>query len=55
MNFSSRPIHLAFGGKGMGEDSEKKIGELERMIGRLTMKLAVAKKASALWSLNGSE
>lgn len=50
-----KQAHLAFGGKGMGEDSEAKIAELERMIGRLTMELAVAKKASALWSLNGSE
>lgn len=47
--------HLAFGGKGPGEDSAERIAELERMIGRLTMELAVAKKASELWSLNGSE
>ena len=39
-----KQAHLAFGGKGMGEDSEEKIGELERMIGRLTMELAIAKK-----------
>ena len=50
-----KQAHLAFGGTGRGEDSEEKIAELERMIGRLTMELAVAKKASALWSLNGSE
>jgi transposase len=47
--------HQAFGGTGMGEDSAAKIAELERMIGQLTMELSVAKKASALWSLNGSE
>lgn len=50
-----KQAHLAFGGKGMGEDSAEKIGELERMIGRLTMELAITKKASALWSLNGRE
>ena len=50
-----KQAHLAFGGQGTGEDSAERIGELERMVGRLTMELAVAKKASALWSLNGSE
>ena len=50
-----KQAHLAFGGKGIGEDSAERIAELERMIGRLTMELAVAKKASELWSLNGSE
>ena len=50
-----KQTHLAFGGKGVGEDSAERIAELERMIGRLTMELAVAKKASELWSLNGSE
>ncbi|MGC1308062.1 MAG: transposase [Phormidesmis sp.] len=46
-----KQAHLAFGGKGIGEDS----AELERMIGRLTMELAIAKKASEMWSLTGSE
>ena len=50
-----KQAHQVFGGKGGGEESEARIAELERMIGRLTMELAVAKKASALWSLNGSE
>ena len=50
-----KQAHLAFGRQGIGEDSAERIAELERMIGRLTMELAVAKKASALWSLNGSE
>ena len=50
-----KQAHLAFGGKGQGEDSAERIAELERMIGRLTMELAVAKKASDMWSLNGSE
>ncbi|NJM96053.1 MAG: IS3 family transposase [Phormidesmis sp. RL_2_1] len=40
-----KQAHLAFGGKGVGEDSAERIAELERMIGRLTMELAVAKKA----------
>ncbi|MEM9091835.1 MAG: IS3 family transposase [Cyanobacteria bacterium P01_F01_bin.53] len=48
-----KQAHLAFGGKGIGEDSAERIADLERMIGRLTMELAVAKKASELWSLNG--
>ncbi|MEO0888260.1 MAG: IS3 family transposase [Cyanobacteria bacterium J06648_10] len=48
-----KQAHLAFGGKGIGEDSAERIAELERMVGRLTMELAVAKKASELWSLNG--
>jgi transposase len=50
-----KQAHQAFGGQGMGEDSAAKIAELERMIGQLTMELSVAKKASALWSLNGNE
>ena len=47
--------HLALGGKGVGEDSGERIAELERMVGRLTMELAVAKKASDVWNLPGSE
>ena len=50
-----KQAHLAFGGSGIGEDSAERISELERMIGRLTMELAVAKKASELWRLSGSE
>jgi transposase len=50
-----KQAHQAFGGTGTGDESATKIAELERMIGQLTMELAVAKKASALWSLNGSE
>ena len=50
-----KQAHLAFGGPGVGEDSAERIAELERMIGRLTMELAVAKKASNLRSLSGNE
>ena len=50
-----KQAHLAFGGQGVGEDSGEKIAELERMVGRLTMELAVAKKASKMWSLSGNE
>ena len=50
-----RQAHQAFGRKGPGEDAAERIAELERMIGRLTMELAVAKKASDMWSLTGSE
>ena len=50
-----KQAHQAFGSKGTSEDSAAKIAELERMIGQLTMELSIAKKASALWSLNGSE
>ena len=50
-----KQAHLAFRGKGIGEDSAERIAELERMIGRLTMELAVAKKASDMWSLTGNE
>ncbi|MEL6941007.1 MAG: IS3 family transposase [Cyanobacteria bacterium J06598_1] len=45
-NEFTKQAHLAFGGKGLGDDSSERIAELERMIGRLTMELAVAKKAS---------
>ncbi|MDV3350863.1 IS3 family transposase [Leptothoe sp. LEGE 181152] len=41
-----KQAHLAFGGKGGGNESAERIAELERMVGRLTMELAVAKKAS---------
>ncbi len=50
-----KQAHLAFGGTGVGEDSSERIAELERMIGRLTMELAVAKKASEQWNLSGNE
>ena len=50
-----KQAHLAFSGKGIGEDSAERIADLERMIGRLTIELAVAKKASDMWSLNGNE
>ena len=50
-----KQAHLAFGDKGVGDNSAERIAELERMVGRLTMELAVAKKASDLWNLNGSE
>ena len=39
-----KQAHLAFGGSGIGEDSAERTAELEQMIGRLTMELAVAKK-----------
>ena len=47
--------HLAFGGKGGGNESAERIVELEYMVGRLTMELAVAKKASDVWNLSGSK
>lgn len=50
-----KQAHLAFGGKGVGEDSADRIAELERMIGRLTMELSVAKKVSDVWNLSGNE
>ena len=50
-----KQAHLAFGDKGVGDNSAERIAELERMVGRLTMELAVAKKASDLWHLNGSK
>ncbi|MEM9005771.1 MAG: transposase [Cyanobacteria bacterium P01_F01_bin.86] len=50
-----KQAHLAFAYKGVGDNSAERIAELERMVGRLTMELAVAKKASNLWHLNGSE
>ena len=50
-----KQAHLAFVSKGLGDNSAERIAELERMVGRLTMELAVAKKASDLWHLNGSE
>ena len=52
---SLKQAHLAFGDKGVGDNSAERIAELERMIGRLTMELAIAKKVSNLWNLNGSE
>lgn len=50
-----KQAHLAFRGPSVGEESGEKIAELERMVGRLTMELAVAKKASELWRLSGSD
>ena len=50
-----KQAHLAFGGKGGGNESAERIAELERMVGRLTMELAVAKKASDMSNLTGNE
>lgn len=50
-----KQAHLAFGGKGGGNDSAERIAELDRMVGRLTMALSVAKKASDRWNLSGNE
>lgn len=46
--------HRAFEGKEATDESAQRIAELERMIGRLTMELEVAKKASDAWNLNGN-
>ena len=47
--------HRAFDGKKASGESAERIAELERMVGRLTMELDVAKKASRLWHLSGDE
>ncbi len=47
-----------FGGDAQQQRAQERIAELERLVGRLTLELEVAKKASQLWSLrsrkNGS-
>jgi transposase len=49
-----KKAHHAFEGKEGNDEGAERIGELERMIGRLTMELEVAKKASGMWNLNGN-
>jgi transposase len=41
-------LETLFQGEGQRSQDEDRIAELERMVGRLTMELEVAKKASAL-------
>jgi transposase-like protein len=41
-------LETLFQGEGRRSQDEDRIAELERMVGRLTMELEVAKKASAL-------
>lgn len=50
-----KQAHRAFEGKEATDENSQRIAELERMIGRLTMELEVAKKASDAWNLSGSE
>jgi len=38
-----------FGSTSNGSDAQERMAELERMVGRLTLELEVAKKASQLW------
>lgn len=41
----------AFGSKSSGSEGEsEKVAELERLIGQLTMEIAILKKATNLWS-----
>lgn len=47
--------HRAFeGGQASGEEAAR-VADLERMVGRLTLELEVAKKASSQWHLSGNE
>jgi transposase len=39
-----------FGSTANGSDAQERIAELERLVGRLTLELEVAKKASQLWN-----
>jgi transposase-like protein len=39
-----------FGGDAQREQAQERIAELERLVGRLTMELEIAKKASQLWN-----
>ena len=49
-----KQAHRAFESKEAPDGSLQRIAELERMIGRLTMELEVAKKASDAWNLSGN-
>lgn len=49
-----KQAHRAFEGEETNHEATHRIAELERMIGRLTMELEVAKKASNLLNLNGN-
>ena len=50
-----KQAHRAFENKESNDESAQRIADLERMIGRLTMELEIAKKASDMWNLSGSE
>ena len=43
-----------FGGDTEQQQAKERIADLERLIGRLTMELEIAKKASQLWSSRSS-
>ncbi|ABW32391.1 conserved hypothetical protein (plasmid) [Acaryochloris marina MBIC11017] len=47
-----KQAYRAFGTQEVNDKASERIAELERMIGRLTMELEVAKKASDMWNLN---
>ncbi|NJM67322.1 MAG: IS3 family transposase [Acaryochloris sp. RU_4_1] len=47
-----KQAHRAFESKEGNNETSEQIAQLERMIGRLTMELEVAKKASQMWNLN---
>ena len=49
-----KQAHHAFASKEGNDEAFEQIAELERMIGRLTMELEVAKKASDMLNLNGN-
>lgn len=42
--------HLIFEAKEVNSKEQDRIAELERMVGRLTMEIAILKKASSLWN-----
>ena len=49
-----KQAHRAFESKETTDESAERIAELERMLGRLTMELEVAKKASDVWNPSGN-
>ncbi len=42
--------HTIFGGTAEQQRAQARIAELERLVGRLTLELEIAKKASQLWT-----
>jgi transposase-like protein len=49
--FLNRAVTV-FAGDQQQESDQARIAELERLVGRLTLELEVAKKASAIWESN---
>lgn len=47
--------HRAFEGEQASGETAERVADLERMVGRLTLELEVAKKASTLWHLSGNK